>query len=398
MSRERRRRQLVAGGVTATVSLVVFAAGGLVTAAWPSASGPVGAVSFGAFLVSLWFFLTVIAERDGPPSRPSAAVTSTVVPPIPATDPVWRIREEPFVPVLRPVGVDETLDLLLAHDRGENARGDEREIVVALSARDLVTMSSALRAVVANPHLDDTDRVIGVSSREALAWARRADRAARDAPAPGPLGVESVGVRRIGWTAWALEQDHPVGVGEAPDAWFVVPVDQLEFVTHAVRHVARTASPIGSRRVEVPELDETIVNEVAWRLTRVLRDARESDPRPVPALPVGRRVSPRPIRADVTWMLDATDVQTRLTPGWSYRPLVWLGSGRPDFDAGEATLDGVLVGAVCSWVGGDGSKDRVELRFWAEVDLGDLVTRGSPVTLLEGQRTVARGVVADDAT
>ncbi|ROS50530.1 hypothetical protein [Frigoribacterium sp. PhB24] len=264
-------------------------------------------------------------------------------------------------------------------------------------------MSGALRAVAAASDPDDVDGVIGVSSRVALAWARRADRAARDAPAPGPLGVGSVGVRRIGWTAWALEQDHPVGVGAAPDPWFAVPVDQLEFVTNAVRHVARAKSPAGSPGVDVPELDvpeldEAIVHEVAWRLTRVLRAARESDPRPVPAPPAGRRVSPRPIRADVTWTLDAPDVQTRLLPGWSYRPLVWLGSGRPDFDAGEATLDGVLVGAVCSWVGGDGGGDRVELRFRAEVDLGDLVAPGSPVTLLEGQRTVAEGVVADDPT
>ena len=118
----------------------------------------------------------------------------------------------------------------------------------------------------------------------------------------------------------------------------------------------------------------------------------------MPLTASGRRASRGPIRADVTWLLDAPDVQARLLPGWSFRPLVWLGSGHPDFDAGEATLEGALVGAVCSWVSRDGSRDRVELRFWAEVDLGDLVAPGRPVTLLEGQRTVARGAVAENVT
>jgi hypothetical protein len=394
MSRERRRRQLIAGGVTAAVSLGAFGAGGLVSTAWPAASGVVGAVSFGAFLVSLWFFLTVVAERDGPPTA------TTVLPTNPAARPVRQLREPPFVPVLRRVGVDEALDLLLAQDRGEDATSDEREVVVALTAADLVTMSSALRAVVVDPFTDDRDGLLRVSSSTALAWARRADRAARDAPAPGPPGVGSVGVRRIGWTAWALEQDDPVGVGAAPDPWFAVRVDQLRFVADAVRSVAKAGPPAGRPAADAPGLDEAVVHEVASRLSLVLRGASVSDPRPVPAPPTGRRVSPPPVLADVTWGLETSDVRSRLRPGLSYRPLVWLGSGHPDFSAGEATLDGVLVGAICSRAGdGDGDgRDRVELRFWAQVDLGDLVTPGDPVTLLEGERTVARGVVVDGTT
>lgn len=164
--------------------------------------------------------------------------------------------------------------------------------------------------------------------------------------------------------------------------------------------MAQAGPPAGRPAADAPGLDEAVVHEVASRLSLVVRGASVSDPRPVPVQPTGRRVSPPPVLVEVTWGLEPSDVRSRLRPGLSYRPLVWLGSGHPDFSAGEATLDGVLVGAICSRAGdGDGDgRDRVELRFWAQVDLGDLVAPGDPVTLLEGERTVARGVVVDGTT
>ena len=59
MGRQRRRRQLVAGGVLVGLSLSAFWLGVPVAAWWPSAYLTVGFVAFGCFLVALWLFLLV---------------------------------------------------------------------------------------------------------------------------------------------------------------------------------------------------------------------------------------------------------------------------------------------------------------------------------------------------
>ncbi|NRD26788.1 hypothetical protein [Frigoribacterium sp. VKM Ac-2836] len=291
MGTPRRRRQLVAGGVLLGLSLSSVWLGVPVSARWPSASLTVGFVSFGLFLVALWLFLLVIAERDDPPGGTPGGHRSpslwpfqrrqAPIPRDPHVAPVVSRRRHAWVdrvvPVLRRVDADETLEHLLVDDRGDGPIGPKREIVVAFSTQDLLMMSAALQANAEDSGAPDPAREIGFAAPDALAWSRRAARAARDAPAPrpDPASTAAVGARRIAWTAWALEQDAgggDVDVDVTRDPWFVVPLDQLEAVTGAVE--ASTEGHAADR------VDRVVAAELARRLRTILLEARESDPTP----------------------------------------------------------------------------------------------------------------------
>lgn len=289
----RRRRQLVAGGVLLGLSLLTFGLGGPLSSVSDSAYGTVGVVSFGLFLAALWIFLTVIAEREDPPEGSPAASPAASRSPrywpfqrrqppvspleIVASDTDWNpgIWRPRMIPALRRVDVEGALELLLSHDRGEGAIGAEKEIVVALSTQDLLAMSGALHAFGLYSLTYGSPGDPGFSHAEAFAWSRRAARAARDeSPArPGPAETRAVAARRIGWTAWALEQGDPgTSDGTAPDPWFVVPIDQLEDVAYAVRAAADG--------VTVERVDRDVAAELAARLRDIVHDAHESDPAP----------------------------------------------------------------------------------------------------------------------
>ncbi|OII23786.1 hypothetical protein [Frigoribacterium sp. MCBA15_019] len=311
MGRRRRRRQLVAGAVLFGLSLLAFGLGGPVSTLWPSAYLTVGFISFGLFLVALWLFLLVIAEREGPPpgaptlpTRPSSPgwwpfqrrqPPRPREPPASSVDP-WRHHtwEDRVVPVLRRVNADETLELLLVDDRGEGPIGTKREIVVAFSTQDLLLMSAALQADAEGSGDPYPAREIGFDAQDALAWSRRAARAARDAPTPrpGPPSTTAVGARRIAWTAWALEDDTD---GDANrDPWFAVPLDQLEAVLNTLHEVAEGAidvdlgathragvhRPHGFGTVGVEDGHDELLaaGELVRRLRDVLRHAHEPDP------------------------------------------------------------------------------------------------------------------------
>lgn len=306
MGRQRRRRQLVAGGVLLGLSLLAFWLGGPISARWPSAYLTVGLAAFGLFLVALWLFLLVIAEREGPPSgaptlptRPSSPgwwPFQRRQPPIPPRETVasdtdwlpliWRPRS---IPVLRRVDADGALELLLADDRGEGPIGGSREIVIALSTQDLLMMSAVLNSAADYALASPWDS--GFSHDEALAWSRRAARAARDAPGPrfDPIRASGVGARRIGWTAWALGQDAQVGARRDP--WFVVPFDQLQAVTNSLQEVVEGLIDLDLAAVqrlggggegggEDGREARLAGGELTRRLRDVLRHAHESDPAP----------------------------------------------------------------------------------------------------------------------
>lgn len=405
MGRRRRRRQLVTAGVLLGVSLLAFWLGGPVTALWPSAAVTVGLASFVLFLVALWLFLLVIAEREGPPPgaptlanrpaspgwwpfqrrqppRPPEPLASSVAP--------WphHTWEDRVVPLLRRVTADETLELLLVDDRGEGPIGTKREVVVALSTQDLLMMSAALRTDATAPGGRWSSREIGFDADDALAWSRRAARAARDAPAlrPGPPSIAGVGARRIAWTAWALA---PEADGGRQDPWFAVPLDQLEAVTNAVAEVAD-----GDEREE-----RWAAAELVGRLRVVLRDSHELDP--LSASDVGSSVDrAHVVRAGIRWEPGMPGGRTVLLKSSNYRPLVWFGVGEPEFTATGTVVDGHVIGAICSRPdvgdhdGRHGEPDRevVELRFVA-VEHAPVLATGDRLVLLEGRRIVARGIV-----
>ncbi|MBD8484695.1 hypothetical protein IFT79_03600 [Frigoribacterium sp. CFBP 8759] len=311
MGRQRRRRQLVAGGVLLGLSLLAFWLGGPISARWPSAYLTVGLAAFGLFLVALWLFLLVIAEREGPPSgaptlptRPSSPgwwPFQRRQPPIPPdldefSSAPWRhhVWDDRVVPALRRVDADETLELLLIDDRGEGPIGTKRQIVVAFSTQDLLLMSAALQADAEDSGDPYPAREIGFDAQDALAWSRRAARAARDGPAPrpGPPRTTAVGARRIAWTAWALEDD--AGGDENRDPWFAVPLDQLEAVLNTLQEVAKGTIDVdlgathrpdaqrpddfGTARVEDGHDERLVADELVGRLRQVLRHAHEPDP------------------------------------------------------------------------------------------------------------------------
>lgn len=405
MGRQRRRRQLVTGGVLLGISLLAFWLGGPVTALWPSAAVTVGLASFVLFLVALWLFLLVIAEREGPPpgaptvpnrpGSPSWWPFQRRQPPLPPNPPAssvapWRHHtwEDRVVPVLRRVDADETLELLLVDDRGEGPIGTKREIVVALSTQDLLMMSAALRTDATAPGGRWSSREIGFDADDALAWSRRAARAARDAPAlrPGPPSIAGVGARRIAWTAWALA---PEADGGRQDPWFAVPLDQLEAVTNAVAEVAD-----GDEREE-----RWAAAELVSRLRVVLRDSHELDP--LSASDVGSSVDrAHVVRAGIRWEPGMPGGRTVLLKSSNYRPLVWFGEGEPEFTATGTVVDGHVIGAICSRPdvgdhdGRDGEPDRevLELRLFA-VEHAPVLATGDRLVLLEGRRVVARGVI-----
>ncbi|WP_157489846.1 hypothetical protein [Frigoribacterium sp. Leaf44] len=313
MGRQRRRRQLVAGGVLVGLSLSAFWLGVPVAAWWPSAYLTVGFVAFGCFLVALWLFLLVVAERDDPSGdTPGGFASPSLWPfrrrqtPV-ARDPhaahvaSWRhpAWTDRVVPVLRRVDADETLELLLVDDRGEGPIGTKREIVVAFSTQDLMLMSAALREAAHDSGARYPARDTGFDARDALAWSRRAARAARDAPAPqpGPPSTVAVGARRIAWTAWALEQDTGGGdVDGASDPWFAMPLDQLEAVLATLLEVAAGTIDVelgppyrpGAHQPDGPGAvggedghdERSAAAELVRRLRDVLRHAHESDPEP----------------------------------------------------------------------------------------------------------------------
>jgi hypothetical protein len=311
MGRRRRRRQLVAGAVLLGLSLLAFGLGAPVSTLWPSAYLTVGFVSFGLFLVALWLFLLVIAEREGPPSgaptlptRPSSPGWWPFQRRQPAIPPdldafssaPWRhhVWDDRVVPALRRVDADETLELLLIDDRGEGPIGTKRQIVVAFSTQDLLLMSAALQSDAEDSGDPYPAREIGFDAQDALAWSRRAARAARDAPAPrpGPPSTAAVGARRIAWTAWALEDD--ADDDENRDPWFAVPLDQLEAVLNTLHEVAKGTidvdlsathrpgahRPHGFGTVGVEDGHDELLaaEELARRLRDILRHAHEPDP------------------------------------------------------------------------------------------------------------------------
>lgn len=405
MGRQRRRRQLVTAGVLLGISLLAFWLGAPVSARWPSAYLTVGFVAFGLFLVALWLFLLVIAEREGPPpgaptlpdrpDSPSYWPFQRRQPPRPPEPPAssvapWRDHtwEDRVVPVLRRVNADETLEHLLVDDRGEGPIGTKREIVVALSTQDLLMMSAALRTDATARGRQWFSREIGFDADDALAWSRRAARAARDAPTlrPGPPSIAAVGARRIAWTAWALA---PEADGGRQDPWFVVPLDQLEAVTNAVAEVAD-----GDEREE-----RWAAAELVSRLRVVLRDSHELDP--LSASDVGASVDrAHVVHAGIRWEPGMPGGRTVLLKSSNYRPLVWFGVGVPEFTATGTVVDGHVIGAICSRTdvgdhdGRHGEHDRevVELRFFA-VEYAPVLATGDRLVLLEGRRVVARGIV-----
>ncbi|KIU03950.1 hypothetical protein SZ60_02605 [Frigoribacterium sp. MEB024] len=290
------------------LSLSAFWLGVPVAAWWPSAYLTVGFVAFGCFLVALWLFLLVVAERDDPSGdTPGGFASPSLWPfrrrqtPV-ARDPhaahvaSWRhpAWTDRVVPVLRRVDADETLELLLVDDRGEGPIGTKREIVVAFSTQDLMLMSAALQADAEDSGDPYWAREIGFDAQDALAWSRRAARAARDAPAPrpGPPRTSAVGARRIAWTAWALEDD--AGGDANRDPWFAVPLDQLEAVLNTLHEVAKgtidvdlgathrtdaqRSADVGTVGVEDGHDERLVADELVRRLRDVLRHAHEPDP------------------------------------------------------------------------------------------------------------------------
>jgi len=165
----------------------------------------VAAVAVGGDLLTVGedVVVPVPPETPGPPRAPGAPVRRWS-----GDDAPWT----PTVPLLRLVDVDEVLDHLLARDRGDVLRGGHRELVLSVPHEDLLTVAGCLRDLVDAMHPGELEGVTGFTPPGALAWARRAERAARAQLRAGqeaPVDPrDERHLRLVDWENWALEGDE----------------------------------------------------------------------------------------------------------------------------------------------------------------------------------------------
>jgi len=100
------------------------------------------------------------------------------------------------------------------------------------------------------------------------------------------------------------------------------------------------------------------------------------------------------VQADIRWLSRAEGGRDPLPREATYRPLAWFGNGAPDFMAGRAAAGGVLLGSAgCIWLTGQGASGVVELLFPYGVVAPHPVAAGVAITLFDGRKSVATGVV-----
>ena len=173
---------------------------------------------------------------------------------------------------------DEALLMLLADDADEQAGeplNDDREIVVVLSAQDLLLMELSLRDVVAGMDRREFTDHMPLDVDAALSWAddlRLLRRSRFGEESATPLSLPAVRARRIDWAAWARADTG----GDAPrqdEAWFRVSEVDLAVVSSAVRH-ATDRDPAVMEQVDGRHMtDDTVgraldasLRSIAWNL------------------------------------------------------------------------------------------------------------------------------------
>jgi len=180
-----------------------------------------------------------------------------------------------IVHVLSP---DEALLMLLADDADEQAGeplNEDREIVVALSAQDLLLMELSLRDVVAGMDRREFTDHMPLDVDAALSWAddlRLLRRSRFGEESATPLSLPAVRARRIDWAAWA-RGDTGGGAPRQDEALFRVSGVDLGVVSSAVRHATDRDPAVMEQVDERHMTDDTVgraldasLRSIAWNL------------------------------------------------------------------------------------------------------------------------------------